>query len=72
MNEKQRRARRRAAARQWKLDSRALLPFQRETLKALRRHYRKPYASHPYLCLLPGAPPSSRPWASAPASSSTQ
>lgn len=42
MNEKQRRARRRAAAREWKKESRGLLPFQRVLLREMNRAYRKP------------------------------
>lgn len=54
MNEKQRRARRRAAAREWKKESKGLEPFQRALLREMNRVYGKP--PKPWLPLLSRLP----------------
>lgn len=54
MNEKQRRARRRAAARAWKKEAKGLNFWQRVTLRALNRAYRKPLK--PFIPLVPTLP----------------
>lgn len=54
MNEKQRRARRRAAARAWKKEAKGLSFWQRVTLRALNRAYRKPLK--PFIPLVPTLP----------------
>ena len=55
-SEKQRRARRRAAARQWKLESKGLTPPQLLFLRAMNKAYPRRYWLSEYRQILRAAP----------------